>query len=271
MKKTMLGMFSLLAAGSTAADQYHIEASAEYNSGEFQETIDYDSYAVSLTGYWNFVGEDTGVSLDEGTYSEAGFLSQASSLTVIHAEADIGTDDISSVDARLVFGEGSILEFSGSDNPDSYSIAFGSYWGENSATVVRLSKIDTDPLNGVDSDPLKVEVDTHTYVDLGDTALSYDVVIGWATADTLKNGSSETDFSPVLGGGFTYYPIKNLGLGAALNWNELEGVDVFTYSAGAEYFVIPRLSISVSYLFQDAGDSIGEHNEAFSISLTGRI
>ncbi len=273
MKKLAACVISLGVAGSAIADQYHLEGFAGFTTGEALETIDYDSYAVGLTGYWNFMEEEGGVSLENGPYGESGFLSRASSITGIHAEADIGTRDVSIGEIRLVIGEGTIFEVAGSDNPDFYSVAIGSYWGENSASVVRLTRIETDadPVSGLDADPLLVEVDTHSVVSFGEQTAAFDLVLGWVTADEIKDGRAETGFSPLVEAGATFYPTENVGVGANFSWAEIQGIDTLSYNLSAEYFITPRLGIAGGFFYQKLGDGIGTANEAWSISVTGRL
>jgi len=280
MNKKITLFCGLLASVQWAfADQYFSELTLGYADTEVY-SLDVEIWSATLTGYFNFVESDYGVSLESGPYSEAGFSSRASSLS--YTCFDVEFEDLCSADVydselRLVVGEGGIFEVRVDRvNPvvDSYSAALGAYWGENSATVVRLGFDETDfnLVTGVDADSYSVEIDTHGVIENDSATFAYDVSIGWTVVDTLnEKGQVEDDFSPLLGGGFTYYPNRQTGIGVSASWTDVADVDTFTYGFQAEYFIAPRLGIAVGYARQEQSNGIGTSLESWAVVLTGRL
>lgn len=280
MNKKIVLFCGLLASFQPVfADQYFSELTLGYSDGEIY-SVDTEIWSGTLTGYFNLIESEPGVSLDSGPYSEAGFSSRASSLSYTYSDAEfdnLGSAEVYDTELRLVVGLGGIFEVrvdGGDTVADTYSAALGAYWGENSATVVRLGFVEADfnSETGVDADAYSVEIDTHGVIETDSLTFAYDVTFGWAVVDTLnENGKPEDDFSPVLGGGLTYYPNRQTGIGVQANWNDLAGVDTFTYSLYSEYFILPRIGIAAGYTKQEQSNGIGTSVESWTVALTGRL
>lgn len=276
-KKLLIGCIAWMLFAPTFADKYSAEINLGYAKNDLRSAPDITSYFVQQTIYADFINSTFGIDYGKGAFAEASFLSRGSSFSLARDNSYLDGTGIeaqtSSGAVRLVVGNGSIIEFSVLDNPNIYSVGFGAYFSENADILVSLTRAE----GPIDSN--QVSIQSHIYQQLNSVSLAYDVLVGWITADELQSsgmsnmsvGTSENSISAVIEGGVTFYAGRNFGLGVNAGWTDAFGIDTFTYSANAEFFITPRFAIDFGYFSNEIGRGIGQLSETLSVSLTGRI
>lgn len=285
MKKTLSVL--MVSAAMTAsplllAEGYRLELRGFLGEGEGLGN-DLETAGGQITAYWNNVNDIRGVSVSDGAYAEAAFLSRASHLSFSQRETDSdgGEDsDLRVLDARIAFDNDIVFEVSSTEGPlESFgpdatriTLGIGSYWGENSLTTLRVASAETDVDldSGIDSDPLTIQVATHGYRALEQGAISYDIDLGMISADVLEEGESVNQVRPTLGAGITYFLNDKFGVGASTNWSNLGDNDHFEYAAKISFYIEPRIGVALEYGGERKSD-IGELSEEWTVSLIGRF
>lgn len=245
-KVVLTGVVSLFVAASASAD-YQFELGADY--------IDIDTDAGSGDGF--LLGASIffeNVDTSKGPLAEASFLDKSSSVSA--AYIDIEDEDAIAIGARFVLDNNVTLQasYADSDEDSVLGVGVGYYLTDTSEIGVSYAQAD-------DTDIDALGVSYHAVNSLGgNTSIAYDA--GLAFLDTP--GGSEQG----INGGVTYFPMPELGVGAAASLVTAGDDDVKTFGANVQYFF--HESVAGSFSIERADDGFGDV-DTLTVGIIGRF
>ena len=269
-KSTIAAGLALLASGLCHAGTYQAEITPGYSTGEIEiGNADFDTDAFTIGGEYYFNGVDD----SKGPLAEAAFMDRASSIRAayINGENDgRGSDtdfDGYTLGGRLV-DEASGWLFSidydeldidrGADI-ETWDFTVGKYVAENTTLSFTYS---TSEEGNIDTDIYAVDV-KHIAALSGGAYISLSGILGVGDVD-------RADDPLIYGGSFTYYPVRNIGVGASAVFTDSDDTDEQIYSLFGSWFPADNLAITASYEFLE-DDDINTDADLFSIGAVFRF
>ena len=272
MRKSVIATgLALAVTGISHAGTYNTELRASYSTGEIETPgADADVDQLGIGGEYYFNGVDD----SKGPLAEAAFLDRASSVRANYIDGEFdgrfNDEDFDgfSLGGRLVDpASGWIFEVDyteveadDSGDVDTFDFSVGKYIAENTSLSFTYSTTDTD--GGGDVDLYAVDI-KHIASLAGGAYLSVTGNFGIGDAD-------EADDPLVYGGSLTYYPTRNIGVGASLDFVDSDDTEDTTFGVFGSWFPSESLELRVSYDMSD-DDETDEELDTFTIGAAFRF
>lgn len=254
MKKELLIGAACVAAIFTAqANAYQFELALARSTTEIENTFDIDTTLLGGEYYFSDVNSNN------GPFSEASFLSKASSVNVLLGQSTLGSgfgesgfggsdSDLLFINGRVVLENDFILvgsfsrsETDDGDDSDATTIGLGKYLSESSELVATYTR---DNFGDGDADILELRY--HRVIDTGNgTAWSYEAGAGYIDA-------GDTGFD--LDVAANYYFTPKFSLGVLVGVGSFDDSDSKTFGFQAEYFFNENIFLGLLFTTGDESD-----------------
>lgn len=254
-KKTALIAGIALATSTAAQADYRFEVDTALSGG------DVESIALGGTAFLQPVDDS------EGPFAEAAFIDHATSLSLFALDGEIDADgamddfelEAYAVDVRYVTKKtGSwIVDLGyersepGNAEIDTFSIGAGKYLTDTTTLVFTYSNSDADV--GGDLDSYRLDLD-HLFLFGEGGGLKLHGAYGVTDVDDDEEFGDDDDID-VYELDATWYPCRNLGIGAGYRNTDDDGAEFEEYFAAADYFITKDVSVGVAYTEGEFEDS----------------